>query len=225
MSIANVFDLILLVLLVVVAMRYAKQGFVAGLVQFVGNLVSLIGALILSRRVAPIVFSQFFENNFVNKIETTLSSGGQIGLQDTVEKYAGFLPDGLKEGIIASGNNLLSGGDTELASHFVQEVIAPLVTPIIAVVVFFVAFALCKLLVGFIVAVLTNCNRIPVLGGVNKAMGFVMGLFAGLVDLYLILCAVCAIMVVTGGSIQFLNETALQGSIAYHLFGQINPFY
>ena len=225
MNIANIFDLILLVLLIIVAFRYAKQGFVAGLVQFLGNVASLIGALVISRQVSPLVFSQFFENSFVNKIETTLSSGGEIGLQDTVEKYAGFLPEALKNSIIASGNNLLSDDAPELASHFVQEVIAPLVTPIIAVVVFFVAFALCKLLVGFIVAVLTNCNRIPVLGGVNKLLGFVMGLFAGTVDLYLILCAVCAIIVITGGSIQFLNETTLQGSIAYQLFRQFNPFY
>lgn len=225
MSAATIFDLILLVLLLVVAFGYAKRGFVAGLVQFVGNLASLIGAILLSRQIAPIVFRQFFENSFVAQIEKALSSGGEVGLQTMIEKYAGFLPQGVKESITESGNNLLTSNAPELADRLVQDVIAPLFTPLIAIVVFFVAFALCKLLVGFIVAVLTNFNRIPLLGGVNKALGFGMGILAGLVDLYLVLCAVCAVLVITGGSIGNLNETTLQGSIAYQLFSQINPFY
>lgn len=225
MSPAVIFDLVLLVILLTVALTYARKGFAAALVQFVGNLASLVGALLLSQQVAPVLFSQFFENGFVDSIESTLSSGGQVSLQELVEKYAGFLPDELKETITESGSNLLASNAPEMANRVVQDVIAPLLTPIIAIVLFFVAFALCKLLVGFIVAVLTNFNRIPLLGKVNRAMGFGMGLLAGVVDLYLILCAVWALIVITGGSIAFLNEAALSGSIAYQIFGQFNPFY
>ena len=91
--------------------------------------------------------------------------------------------------------------------------------------VFFVAFALCRLVVSFVVAVLTNFNRIPLVGGVNRMLGFAMGILAGTVDLYLVLCAVWAIIVITGGSISFLNDTALSGSVAYGIFGRLNPFY
>ena len=87
------------------------------------------------------------------------------------------------------------------------------------------AFALCRLLVGLLVAVLTNVNRIPVMGSVNRFFGFLMGLLAGVVDLYLVLCAVWAVIVITGGSIGFLNDQALAGSITYSLFGRFNPFY
>lgn len=225
MSPAIIFDLVLLVILLTVAFAYARKGFAAALVQFLGNLASLVGAMVLSQQVAPVLFSRFFENGFVDSIEATLSSGGQISLQELVEKYAGFLPGGLKETITESGANLLASNAPEMANRVVQEVIAPLLTPIIAIVLFFVAFALCKLLVGFIVAVLTNFNRIPLLGGVNKALGFAMGMLAGMVDLYLILCAVWALIVITGGSIDFLNEAALNGSAAYRIFGQFNPFY
>ena len=63
------------------------------------------------------------------------------------------------------------------------------------------------------------------LGGVNRMLGFAMGLLAGTVDLYLVLCAVWAVIVITGGSISFLNDTALSGSVAYGIFGRLNPFY
>ena len=225
MTIANGFDLILLAILLLVAMRYAGKGFAAALVQFAGNLASLLGASIFSQNIAPVLFTNFFENNFTTSIEKTLADGGQLQLDQLVEKYAGFLPVEIQKSIAQSAGGVLTGNAPELAEQVVNQVIAPLLTPIIAIVVFFVAFALCKVIVGFVVAVLTNFNRIPILGGVNKLLGFAMGLLAGVVDLYLILCAVWAIIVVTGGSIPWLNQQVLGESIGFSLFGQFNPFY
>lgn len=225
LSAANIFDLVLLVLLVVVAFGYARRGFVAGLVQFVGNLASLVGAVVLSNKVAPMVFARFFESGFVSSIEKTLTVEGSVDLEALIEKYAGFLPVGVKESLIETGTGMLGSTTPDLANKLVDQVIAPLLTPIIAIVVFFVAFALCKVLVGFVVAVLTNFNRIPVVGGVNRMLGLAMGLLAGVVDLYLVLCAVWAVIVITGGSIAFLNDQALGGSIAYGAFSRLNPFY
>lgn len=225
MNAAIVFDLVMLALLLVVAFAYARRGFAAGLVQFVGNLASLIGALVLSHQASPLLFEKFFQNGFVTSIQNTLTAEGTVNIQSTIEKYAGFLPESIKESLTASAAGLLDSGAPDLAVKLVDEVIAPLLTPIIAIVLFFVAFALCRLLVGLLVAVLTNVNRIPVMGSVNRFFGFLMGLLAGVVDLYLVLCAVWAVIVITGGSIGFLNNQALAGSITYSLFGRFNPFY
>ena len=225
MNSAIVFDLVMLALLLVVAFAYARRGFAAGLVQFVGNLASLIGALVLSHQASPLLFEKFFQNGFVTSIQNTLTAEGTVNIQSTIEKYAGFLPESIKESLTASAAGLLDSGAPDMAVKLVDEVIAPLLTPIIAIVLFFVAFALCRLLVGLLVAVLTNVNRIPVMGSVNRFFGFLMGLLAGVVDLYLVLCAVWAVIVITGGSIGFLNDQALAGSITYSLFGRFNPFY
>lgn len=225
MNAAIVFDLVMLALLLVVAFAYARRGFAAGLVQFVGNLASLIGALVLSHQASPLLFEKFFQNGFVTSIQNTLTAEGTVNIQSTIEKYAGFLPESIKESLTASAAGLLDSGAPDLAAKLVDEVIAPLLTPIIAIVLFFVAFALCRLLVGLLVAVLTNVNRIPVMGSVNRFFGFLMGLLAGVVDLYLVLCAVWAVIVITGGSIEFLNDQALAGSITYSMFGRFNPFY
>lgn len=225
MNAAIVFDLVMLALLLAVAFAYARRGFAAGLVQFVGNLASLIGALVLSHQASPLLFEKFFQNGFVTSIQNTLTAEGTVNIQSTIEKYAGFLPESIKESLTASAAGLLDSGAPDMAVKLVDEVIAPLLTPIIAIVLFFVAFALCRLLVGLLVAVLTNVNRIPVMGSVNRFFGFLMGLLAGVVDLYLVLCAVWAVIVITGGSIGFLNDQALAGSITYSLFGRFNPFY
>lgn len=225
MSAAMIFDIVMLALLAAVAFLYARRGFVAGLVQLVGNLASLVGAVVLSQRAAPVLFETFFESGFINSVQSTITDQGTVNVQQMIEKYAGFLPQGVKESLTQSAGSLLGAGAPDLAVRLVDEVIAPLLTPIIAIVVFFVAFALCKLAVGFVVAVLTNFNRIPLVGGVNRLMGFFMGLMAGVVDLYLVLCAVWAVIVITGGSLAFLNDQALASSVAYTAFGRFNPFY
>ncbi len=220
-----VFDLAMLALLVLVAVLYARRGFAAGLVQFAGNLASLIGALVFSRQAAPVLFEEFFRTGFVESVQNTISAEGTVNVQQIIEKYAGFLPAGVKVNLNETAGLLVDSSTANLAVRLVEEVIAPLLTPIIAIVLFFVAFALCKLLVALLVAVLTNVNRIPVMGSVNRFFGFVMGLLAGVVDLYLVQCAVWALIVITGGALTFLNEQALADSYIYQLLGHFNPFY
>ena len=73
MTIANMFDILLLVLLAVVALRYMSKGFLAGLIQFLGNLLGLVGAAVLSPRVADWIFATFFKGGLTTQIQTTRS--------------------------------------------------------------------------------------------------------------------------------------------------------
>ena len=161
MTIANIFDILMLVLLAVVTLRYMRQGFVAGLIQFLGNLLGLIGAAILSPQVADWVFVNFFEGGLTSQLQATISQQGTVDMAALVDKYAGFLPDAMEQSLVESATELLNNGAPNLAHSLVVELIQPLVTPLITVVVFFVCFAICKLLVSFLAAVLTNLNRVP----------------------------------------------------------------
>ena len=94
----------------------------------------------------------------------------------------------------------------------------------ISLVIFFVALALFRLVVGFLVALLKGANHIPVLGGVNRTMGFCLGLLAGAVDVYILLCALFALMTLTAGQLPWLNQEILADSWGLRLFNDINPF-
>ncbi len=219
-----IFDLILLAALIGIIIKYARRGFMAGLVQFVGNLVSLLGALVLSSEASAVLFERFFKNSFIDRIDTTIAQQGSVDLAQIVDRFAGFLPESIQQKVVETAGSFLDFAAPDVAERIVKEVVEPLVTPIIAIVLFFVSFALCRLLVAFIVAVMTNLNRIPVLGGVNRLMGVLMGALAGAVDLYIALCAVWAVIIITNGSISFLNEQALSASIFYKIFSGLNPF-
>ncbi len=224
MTIANIFDILMLVLLAVVTLRYMRQGFVAGLIQFLGNLLGLIGAAILSPQVADWVFVNFFEGGLTSQLQATISQQGTVDMAALVDKYAGFLPDAMEQSLVESATELLNNGAPNLAHSLVVELIQPLVTPLITVVVFFVCFAICKLLVSFLAAVLTNLNRVPLVGGVNRFLGFFMGLLAGVMDVFLVVCGVWAVVVITGNNLSWLNQAVLRDSVAFSLFSSFNPF-
>lgn len=111
-----------------------------------------------------------------------------------------------------------------MADVIVQKVLAPLLTPVISLVLFFVAFALLRMLVSLLVTVLGLVNKLPVIGTVNRGLGYTVGALASLVDIYLVLCVVWAIIVITGGNLTVLNDTVMSSSLYYKAFNLFNPF-
>ena len=126
--------------------------------------------------------------------------------------------------VAETGSFAAAGRRLGVSGAAVQQVIRPLITPVISIVLFFVAYSLFRMLVSLLVTVLGLVNRLPVIGAVNRALGFAMGGAASLMDVFLLLCVVWALMVVTGGGISWLNEAALGGSFYYKAFSLLNPF-
>ena len=119
---------------------------------------------------------------------------------------------------------MLNDNAVVLADVIVQKVLAPLLTPVISLVLFFVAFALLRMLVSLLVTVLGLVNKLPVIGAVNHGLGWSVGALASLVDIYLVLCVVWALIVITGGNLTVLNDTVMSGSLYYKAFNLFNPF-
>ena len=213
-----IFDIICTVVWLLLAVRYARKGFLAAIVQLTGNLVSLFGARQFSGWAAGQVFEQFFANSFRDQIAASISAEGAVSLSGIAAKYAGFLPESFRASIVEacerSISAVLSDNAVVLADVIVQKVLAPLLTPVISLVLFFVAFALLRMLVSLLVTV----------GAVNHWLGWGVGALASLVDIYLVLCVVWALIVITGGNLTVLNDTVMSGSLYYKAFNLFNPF-
>ena len=192
-----IFDILCTVVWLVLAIRYARKGFLAGVVQLTGNLISLFGARQFSGWAAGQVFERFFAGSF------------RASIVEACER---------------SISAVLNDNAVLLADVIVQKVLAPLLTPVISLVLFFVAFALLRMLVSLLVTVLGLVNKLPVIGTVNRGLGYTVGALASLVDIYLVLCVVWAIIVITGGNLTVLNDTVMSSSLYYKAFNLFNPF-
>lgn len=224
-----IFDIICTIGLIVLMTRYAKKGAVGGMVQLIGNLLSVFGGRKFAQITAPVVFQIFFAGNIRGKIVETLAVDGSVDLADQAQRYAGFLPQDFRNSVVeafqASLSNFLQDNAVVWAEQIVENMIKPLFLPVISIVLFFVAFALCRLTISLLVTVLGLLNNVPVVGKLNKFMGYGVGLLAGEADIFIALCAVWSLMIVTGGNLSWLNDAALSNSLFYQVFSQFNPFF
>lgn len=222
------FDIICTAVWLGLAIHYARKGLLAAVVQIGGNLLSLIGAQQLASWGSGALFDRFFAGSFRERIAVSLSEGGAVDLNRIAQQYAGFLPESIRRQVVEACQRALDGLLTDnalvVADTIVQDVIRPLLTPVFSLVLFFLCFAALRMLISLLVTVLGLVNRLPVLGAVNRTLGMVVGALAGLADVFLGLCVVWALMIISGGNLPLLNEAALGGSLWYQLFNQINPF-
>lgn len=214
-----IFDILCTVVWLVLAVRYARKGFLASVVQLTGSLISLFGARAFSGWAAGQVFERFLAGSFRDQIAANIAAGGAVSLDGIAQRYAGFLPEAFRASIVDACERSISAVLNDNA-----VVLAPLLTPVISLVLFFVAFALLRMLVSLLVTVLGLVNKLPVIGAVNHWLGWGVGGIASLVDIYLVLCVVWALIVITGGNLTMLNDTVMSGSLYYKVFNVFNPF-
>ena len=156
-----------------------------------------------------------------------IAAGGQLTIQNMVDKLVPILPQALVEQLLGGADKLsqlLDVGTPDIALQVVDHVIAPLFLPIITVVVFFVTFAACSFVTRFLAAAFINFNKVPILGGANRLLGTVLGAALGALYLMLLLCAAWAFVIVTGDNLSWFNSATLEGSFFYRTLSAYNPF-
>ena len=222
------FDIICTAAWIILVVRYARKGFLSSIVQLVGNLFSLLGAKELSAACAGWVFEHMLAGGFRTQIAANIAAGGAVDLSGIAEKYAGFLPASFRASIVAACERsigaVLADNAVVLADSIVENVLQPLLTPVITLVLFFLFYALLRLLVSMLVTVLGLVNKLPVIGTVNRGLGWLVGGATALLDIYLVLCILWGIIVITGGNLNVLNDTVMSSSLYYKIFNLFNPF-
>ncbi len=95
------------------------------------------------------------------------------------EKYAGFLPASFRASIVAacerSINAVLADNAVVLADTIVEKVLQPLLTPGDHAGAVLCVLRVLRLLVSMLVTVLGLVNKLPVIGTVNRGLGWLVG--------------------------------------------------
>lgn len=75
---AIIIDVALIAVIVVSVFHYARKGFVAGLMDLVGNLASLALAWVVSGKLSPTVFENFFKSGLIEQTARTIQQQGGV---------------------------------------------------------------------------------------------------------------------------------------------------
>ena len=192
-------DLIFILVFLVCIFTGYKRGFVKSLTDLVSNLIAVIAARIISYQLAPSVFSTYFKDSVAETLRDKVAPlGGNITEQ--VNNTLDYIPSGFLSIAGVDGEKLAETVSSQieeegvsLVEALMNNIVSPIGTFILRIVIFVAAFAVCLVVMKLISLLLNKLSKLPVLKQANKAFGFVFGGIKGIV-LVLVICAVLSIL-------------------------------
>lgn len=196
-----IFDLAILVLLAVFAIRGAHRGLLLSLFSLVAVVVAFVGANFVANQGAPLV-AEYLEPRFQQIIELRLDeeikSGAadspapdapdaapdQLPLQDVLNVLKGM---GLYQDLIATIDNAVRDGMTELAASAAASVATAVAQSVAYMALFLITFILIMILWTILSHILDLVAKLPGLSSLNHLGGALFGLVKCCI--FLFLCA------------------------------------
>lgn len=192
-----IWDLALIALILFVVIRSVGRGFISSFIHLLGLAASCIVAALLSGRAAAWVYDGFL----AEKLQTAVSDALQQKLQTFVE---------LLDRIDPTNTIITSAGDA------LRTVMVALLT----MVAFLIIFLLAMVIVKALARLTRNVNRVPVVGGVNRLLGGILGAAEAFLLCYLIGMAVTVLITFSENGWSWLNTAVVQKSTLLNWFVQ-----
>lgn len=214
---ALIYDLIFLVVFSFTAVKSWQKGFLAGLMELLGAVLGVGIAVWGSRSLAPTIYTQFLSGSVTEKVQTAVAqSGGDIA---AALQGLDFLPESLRSTLAAA---VQTAGDQ--LPEKITALLEPVIVPLVQVVVFVLLCLVVRWVFALLVRLLRHINGVPLVGGVNRLLGLMLGLCTGALDCWLLALVLWFAASVTVGQLDWLTPAVLQHSVGYSFFGAFNPF-
>lgn len=212
-----VYDLLFLIVMIFSIAAGWRRGFLSTLTLLVGGVVAIVGAVLLSRMVGPILYHDHVGIAIARQVSESLAETGS----DVTATLHGltFLPESVRESLVQAVQEL----NGEAAPRIV-ELLEPIVLPLIQAILFLVVCILVRWLFRLLAWALRRCNVLPLVGGINRLLGGVLGFGMGVINVWLASLVLWLAALLTDGSFAFLSEPALNLSHAYRFLAGFNPF-
>ena len=129
------------------------------------------------------------------------------------------MPDSLR----ATLTGLLQSAGDALPEQ-IAAAMQTLLLPFVQVLLFLVCCMVVRWVFRLLVGLLRHVNGVPLLGGVNRFFGLLLGLATGALDCWLLALLLWFLASVTAGALDWLTPAVLQQSVGYRFFAAFNPF-
>ncbi len=222
------FDIICIAIFISFCARYVHLGFLAAVVQICGTAISLIGAHVFASFADSWVYETFFEASLTQRVETLMAENSENGIEALSQTLLELMPESLLtlwQGSVFEPSALsLAGNVDAVTASLMDGAVAPVVTQMIFMVLFVGAFLVCRILIFVLVKALRAANYIPVIGGVNRVLGWLFGTVGAAVDIYLLFCVLWMFILLSNDMMPVLNTADLSTSFLFTLFQTYSPF-
>ena len=171
-----VYDVIFLLLVLGAAEAGRRRGFASGLVSLIGSVAGIIGGTYGTRVWAGGIYDKYVASHVTDVVADTLEKTGG-DLAQAIHALT-FLPQSIQQKLI----DTVSAASSNAVPQVVNA-LEPLFLPVIQAVVFLSVWIVVRVLCRMLGRVLRGINAIPLIGGLNRILGFAFGFVSGLLDL------------------------------------------
>lgn len=231
MAASYVLDAIFAAIILICIIVAWKKGFVQTILSFVGFVAAAVASAYYCGRIAQyfyeLVIEQPLYQSILKKVLTLVPTGEII---NNVENIGDVLPGFVATLFRSAANNAneqitetLTGTAEAVARTVLDAVVQPLMLSLLSVIAFFVLFGLMMVIVNILVAVVGKVFSLPVLSGINRVLGGVIGVLNGVV-----LCLVAAALLklsigLTSDANPIINTQVLSATYIVSHFVDFNP--
>ena len=202
-----VYDVIFLLLVLGAAEAGRRRGFASGLVSLIGSVAGIIGG----------IYDKYVASHVTDVVADTLEKTGG-DLAQAIHALT-FLPQSIQQKLI----DTVSAASSNAVPQVVNA-LEPLFLPVIQAVVFLSVWIVVRVLCRMLGRVLRGINAIPLIGGLNRILGFAFGFVSGLLNCWIWSILLWVAANLTGGKLEFLTTATLNRSVIYGLLANLNPF-
>lgn len=220
-------DIAVIGILLISIVKGFKSGFASSLVSFAGGLAAVVVALFLSNLATDLVYENALKETIVSEMQEKIEVSFEPAeiyekTEDVILKATEEMPDFISTKVrelasdsgivnkIKSTSALTSKNTAEIIE---EQIVRPLATFLIRVAAFIVLLMILLVIVKAAAKSLRLINKLPFIGGANKAVGAVFGLLSGLLSAVIFIYILKTAALITENKIPVINDSDISQSI------------
>lgn len=225
MNYGVILDLILISIIIIFSVMSAKRGFLRTVIEIVGFFVSIWIAFSFSAPLANVTYSMFIENKITESVSDKLNESA-VDFKDSAEKC---LPEFIINGarvLNIDFDSISSSTNLDATAQSVTDNIArPVIISIIRFIYSSILFAVLAFFVRFFARTTKIVSRIPIVGGLNRILGGIIGIIKGLLIAFVFCFIISNVVALTDNGFLIFTKQSIDSSSLFKFLAGFNPLF
>lgn len=231
-AIPVIYDALVIFVIVYNVISSYKSGFIRSVLSIINYFISFLIAGFFGKFLSGLIFDGLIksevEKNLLNILNDSVASGDLFGgidkISNLIPSWFNFLVSDQKSISDVSKNFILQKDLSGAASAISNEFFRPYIIMIISSILFFILFAITRLLFKKIYRLNNIVQNIPVVGGVNNLLGGFCGVIKAGIILFIVAIIAFIIILVTKDEMDLLNSQIIDKTNLFFMFYKFIPF-
>ncbi len=231
-----ILDVIVVSIILIYALISAKRGFVRTAIELIGFGFAVYLSFTLSSMVAEGVYTSMVQPAIVDTVVDTVGDTAASSIDKAVdaafEKMPKFVVKSADNLGVTSqkvknditSNTVNNNSIQNIAITISDSVVKPVVVPLIKAIVGFILFVILLFVVKLLARIVNKAFSIPLIGGINKTLGGVLGAAKGIIIAGVVCIVISTIVSFTKNGILIFTQENIEKTYIFKLFTGFSLF-